>query len=192
MKSRSTLYRLKDSELARYVRPPAHPGGAARLELEPVGLPTLKAWLETILQAQAKTPAEIPALAFGAPSPAPAPAPADPANVAAGLAQLVAGLPEDQIPNLATSRERRAHYQAELARLEALQQRGELVAKAEVMAAAFAAVRQCRDMLLGIPSRVAPQMVGVSDTQTAYELLDKEIRYSLTALATAFEVDENS
>ena len=164
-----------------------------RLELEPDGLPSLKAWLETILQAQAKTPTEIPALAFGAaPAPAPAPAPADPANVAQGLAALVAGLPEDAIPNLATSRERRAHYQAELARLEALQQRGELVAKAEVMAAAFAAVRQTRDMLLGIPSRVAPQLVGVSDTQTAYELLDKEIRYSLTALATALEVDENS
>ena len=191
-KSRSTLYRLRDSELARYVRPPAHPGGAMRLELEPDGLPSLKAWLETILQAQAKTDTEIPPLAFGAPAPAPAPAPADPANVAQGLAALVAGLPEDAIPNLATSRERRAHYQAELARLEALQQRGELVAKTEVMAAAFAAVRQCRDMLLGIPSRVAPQLVGVADTQTAYELLDREIRYSLTALATAFEVDENS
>lgn len=192
MKSRSTLYRLKDSELARYVRPPAHPGGAARLELAPDGLPSLRDWLDAILQQQAKTDAEIPPLAFGTPAPVPAAAPADPANVAHGLAALVAGLPEDAIPNLATSRERRAHYQAELARLEALQQRGELVAKAEVMAAAFAAVRQCRDMLLGVPSRVAPQLVGVSDTQTAYELLDKEIRYSLTALATAFEVDENS
>jgi hypothetical protein len=193
MKSRSTLYRLRDSELARYVRPPAHPGGAMRLELAPDGLPSLRDWLDAILQAQAKTPAEIPALAFGAaPSPAPAPAPADPANVAQGLAALVAGLPEDQIPNLATSRERRAHYLAEVSRLDALTQRGELVAKTEVMAAAFAAVRQTRDMLLGIPSRVAPQLVGVADTQTAYELLDKEIRYSLTALATAFEVDENS
>ena len=192
MKSRSTLYRLKDSELARYVRPPAHPGGAARLELEPDGLPSLRDWLDSVLQQQSKTPAEIPPLAFGAPAPAPAAAPVDPANVAQGLAQLVAGLPEDQIPNLATSRERRAHYLAEVARLDALTQRGELVAKAEVMAAAFAAVRQTRDMLLGIPSRVAPQMVGVSDTQTAYELLDKEIRYSLTALATALEVDENS
>ena len=163
-----------------------------RLELAPDGLPSLKAWLETILQAQAKTDAEIPALALGTPAPAPAPAPADPATVAAGLAQLVAGLPEDQIPNLATSRERRAHYQAELARLEALQQRGDLVAKTEVMAAAFAAVRQTRDMLLGIPSRVAPQLVGVADTQTAFQLLDREIRYSLTALATALEVDENS
>ena len=81
---------------------------------------------------------------------------------------------------------------AELARLEALQQRGDLVAKTEVMAAAFAAVRQTRDMLLGIPSRVAPQLVGVADTQTAFQLLDREIRYSLTALATALEVDENS
>jgi hypothetical protein len=34
MKSRSTLYRLKDSELSRYIRPPARPGG------NPVPLPS--------------------------------------------------------------------------------------------------------------------------------------------------------
>jgi hypothetical protein len=56
-RSRSTLYRLKDSELARYVRPAAHPGGADRLELAPEGLPTLRDWLDAVLQPQAKTAA---------------------------------------------------------------------------------------------------------------------------------------
>ena len=186
-KSRSTLYRLRDSELARYVRPPAHPGGAMRLELAPDGLPSLKAWLETILQAQAKTDTEIPPLAFGAPAPAPAPAPADPATVAAGLAQLVAGLPEDQIPTLAESRERRAHYQAELSRLQALEQRGDLLPRTEIMAAAFSVARTTRDMFLALPSRLAPQLVGVADTPTAFALLDKEIRHALNYLSDATE-----
>jgi hypothetical protein len=206
MKSRSTLYRLKDSELARYVRPPARPGGAQMLELAPEGLPTLKAWLATILQAQSKTqtepsksgpwptscnnsppPADLPALAFGAPSPAPSAEPVDPAAVAQGLAQLVAGLPEDAIPHLATSRERRAHYQAELARLQALEQRGDLLPKTEIMAAAFSVARTTRDMFLAMPSRLAPQLVGVADTPTAFALLDKEIRHALTYLADATE-----
>ena len=204
-KSRSTLYRLKDSELARYVRPPAHPGGAQMLELAPEGLPSLKEWLGTILQAQAKTaspkhalfgdatstqhtpPADLPALAFGAPSPAPSAEPVDPGVVAQGLATLVANLPEDQIPNLATSRERRAHYQAELARLQALEQRGDLLPKTEIMAAAFQVARTTRDMFLAMPSRLAPQLVGVADTPTAFALLDKEIRAALNYLSDSTE-----
>jgi hypothetical protein len=190
-KSRSTLYRLKDSELSRYIRPPAHPGGAQMLELAPEGLPTLRDWLDAVLQPQAKTaatpPAEIPALAFGAPSPAPSAEAVDPAAVAQGLAALVAGMPEDAIPNLATSRERRAHYQAELARLQALEQRGDLLPKTEIMAAAFQVARTTRDMFLAMPSRLAPQLVGVADTPTAFALLDKEIRHALTYLADATE-----
>ena len=212
-KSRSTLYRLKDSELARYVRPPAHPGGAQLLELAPEGLPTLRDWLDAVLQAQSKTPAkskaphvallhgvadtapppaDLPALAFGTPSPAPSPVEVDPAAVAQGLAQLVAGLPEDAIPNLAESRERRAHYQAELARLEALQKRGDLVAKTETMAAAFVCVRAARDMLLALPSKLAPQMVGCSKTQDAFLLLDREIRHTLTYLAESLGTQEHA
>jgi hypothetical protein len=190
-KSRSTLYRLKDSDLARYVRPAARLGGAQRLELAPEGLPTLREWLGTILQAQSKTaappPADLPALAFGAPSPAPLAEPANPAAVAQGLAQLVAGMPEDAIPNLATSRERRAHYQAELARLQALEQRGDLLPRVEIMAAAVSVARTVRDMFLAMPSRLAPQLVGVADTQTAFALLDKEIRHALTYLADSTE-----
>ena len=158
-----------------------------RLELAPDGLPSLKAWLETILQAQAKTPAEIPPLAFGTHAPAPAAAPADPATVAAGLAQLVVGLPEDQIPTLAESRERRAHYQAELSRLQALEQRGDLLPRTEIMAAAFQVARTTRDMFLALPSRLAPQLVGVADTPTAFALLDKEIRHALNYLSDATE-----
>ncbi len=43
------------------------------------------------------------------------------------LKTLIMGLPEDQIPGLDVSRERKAHYDAEVARLEALKERQELV-----------------------------------------------------------------
>ena len=206
MKSRSTLYRLKDSELSRYLRPPARPGGAQQLELAPDGLPSLKAWLDSVLQQQSRTPAELlqrsghglasnapgrtdlPALSFGAPSAEPV----DPGVVTKGLAQLVAGMPEDLIPNLAQSRERREHYKAELTRLEALQKRGDLVAKTETMAAALACVRETRDVLLGIPSRLAPELMGCSTTQAAYEMLDKEIRRSLHYLAKSLGTNEDA
>ena len=190
-KSRSTLYRLREGALSRYLRPPARDGGAQLLELEPPGLPSLKEWLDAILQGQAKTAApprpEVQALAFGAPSPAPSAEPVDPGVVAKGLAALVAGMPEDAIPNLASSRERRAHYQAELARLQALEQRGDLLPRTEIMSAAFSVARTTRDMFLAMPSRLAPQLVGVADTPTAFALLDKEIRHALNYLADATE-----
>jgi hypothetical protein len=152
----------------------------------------LRDWVNTILQSQAKTAAsprpEDSALAFGTPSAEPV----DPGVLAAGLATLVANLPEDAIPNLATSRERREHYRAELARLEALQKRGDLVGKAETMGAAFACVRETRDMLLGIPPRLAPQLMGCSTTQAAYEMLDKEIRHSLHYLAKSLGTNEDA
>lgn len=107
--------------------------------------------------------------------------------MAKGLAALVAGMPEDAIPNLASSRERRAHYQAELARLQALEQRGDLLPRTEIMSAAFSVARTTRDMFLAMPSRLAPQLVGVADTPTAFALLDKEIRHALNYLADATE-----
>jgi hypothetical protein len=42
-------------------------------------------------------------------------------------APLVVGLPENQIPSFAVCRKLQAHYQAELARLELLRRRGDLV-----------------------------------------------------------------
>lgn len=191
-KSRSTLYRLKDAELSRYLRPPARAGGAQMLELEPIGLPSLRDWMNTILQSQAKTAApQLPALAFGSAPPAPAaPSPAtavDPLRVAAGLAQLVAGLPEDSIPTLAESRERRAHYLAEMSRLQAMKERGDLLPRNEITNGAFSVARITRDMFLALPGRLAPQLVGVADTPTAFALLDKEIRHALNYLSDATE-----
>jgi hypothetical protein len=75
---------------------------------------------------------------------------------------------------------------AEISRLQALQQRGDLLPRVEIMSAAFSVARTTRDMFLAMPSRLAPQMAG-TDTQAAFALLDKEIRHALNYLSDATE-----
>lgn len=179
-KSRSTLYRMrKDGRLANYMRPGGK-GGAQLLELAPEGLPSLRDWVRGVLQEGIDSPTR---------TLAPAPGTVAPAEVAAGLALLVAGLPEDQIPPLNTSRERREHYSAELNRLAALEKRGRLIDREEMTRAAFRAYRDARDALLGIPTRLAPELVGCMEVHEIHARMDEEIRRVLTALADKTEVD---
>lgn len=184
-RSRSTLYRLKDAGLLGDHLRPGGKGGAQLLDLEPEGFPTLRDWVRGILREQTNSPTANlpPAPAAGSGAAAEG---SDPAAVAQGLALLLAGLPEDQIPALNVSKERQAHYAAELARMEALQKRGDLLPRTEIMAAACSVARTTRDMFLAMPSRLAPQLVG-ADTQAAFALLDKEIRHALNYLADATE-----
>ena len=99
------------------------------------------------------------------------------------LRELIESLPEDQIPDLNESRARREHYQAEKAKLEALQGRGELVSAADVKAAAFKKARTVRDSMLAIPDRVIPTLISMTDTRAAHQLLTEEIRTALRSLA---------
>ena len=56
-RSRSTLYRLRDSgDLAEYLRPPTSTGGAHRLELEPRGLPPLREHVARLIRPQINNP----------------------------------------------------------------------------------------------------------------------------------------
>ena len=95
----------------------------------------------------------------------------------------IEGLPEDAIPDLNESRARREHYQAEQAKLAALQGRGELVPVAEVRKEAFALARAVRDGLQGIPDRLAPMLAATQDAAQCHRLLAEEIRVALRGLA---------
>jgi hypothetical protein len=99
------------------------------------------------------------------------------------LREFIDGLPEDQIPDLNKSRARREHYQAEKAKLEALQGRGELVPAEEVKREAFAMGRQIRDAMQGIPDRVASLLAASSDVRDVHQMLTEEIRVALRGLA---------
>lgn len=111
--------------------------------------------------------------------PARAVAPPTPDQVRA----YIEALPEDAIPDLNESRARREHYQAEQAKLAALQGRGELVPVAEVKTEAFALARAVRDALMGIPDRLAPMLAATQDARQVHHLLSEELRVALRSLA---------
>jgi hypothetical protein len=106
-----------------------------------------------------------------------------PAATGEQLKTLIMGLPEDQIPGLDVSRERKEHYNAELARLQALKEREELVPTADVKRMASTLGRQIRDNILSIPNRVAPLLAAAQDSGEVHRLLSEELRTALRVLA---------
>lgn len=107
--------------------------------------------------------------------------PADPA--AAALMSAVMTTPDDQIPDRYNSEARKVHYQAELAKLQTLKERGELVPAAEVKARWFEHGRAIRDNLLSIPDRIASQLAASTDAREVHVLLSQEITGALRVLA---------
>ncbi len=118
-----------------------------------------------------------------APSPAPQSPPPAQKQTPEQLKRSVALLPDDQVPDLQTSRERREHYQAELAKLQVDEKRGELVAVEAVKKEAFTLGRVVRDALLNIPDRVSHQLAGEIDPAAIHQMLSKEMQQALEGLA---------
>ncbi len=92
-------------------------------------------------------------------------------------------LPEDAIPELNESRARREHYQAELAKLQVTQQRGELVPVDEVKKEAFNIGRAVREALSNLADRLSHQLAGEVDPVVIHKLLTDEHRAALLELA---------
>lgn len=91
-------------------------------------------------------------------------------------------LPEDAIPELNESRARREHYQAELAKLQVTQQRGELVPVDEVKKEAFNIGRAVRESLANLADRLSHQLAGEVDPVVIHKLLTDEHRAALLEL----------
>jgi len=109
----------------------------------------------------------------------------DPAD-AVELKRRVDALPDDAIPELNESRARREHYQAELAKLQVAQQRGELVPADEVKKAAYQVGRSVREALANLADRLSHQLAGETDPTVIHGLLSDEHR---DALLTLMEVE---
>lgn len=105
--------------------------------------------------------------------------PADPQE----LRQRIDAMPDDAIPDLNESRARREHYQAELAKLQVTQQRGELVPADEVKKDAFQVGRSIREALANLADRLSHQLAGEIDPVVIHEVLTREHRDALLALA---------
>ncbi len=99
------------------------------------------------------------------------------------LKTLIMGLPEDQIPGIDVSRERKEHYLAEVARLDALAKRRELVPNDVVTKEASRLARQVRDLLIIIPGRNAAKLATMQDAESIKSLLEGEIYTALRGLA---------
>jgi AcrR family transcriptional regulator len=98
------------------------------------------------------------------------------------LKRQVEGLPDDAIPDLNESRARREHYQAELAKLQVTQQRGELVPADEVKKQAFQIGRSVREALSNLADRLSHQLAGETDPVRIHLVLTQEHRAALMEL----------
>lgn len=101
------------------------------------------------------------------------------------LRTMIQGLPEDQIPGLDVSRERKEHYNAEIARLQALKERGELVPTKDVQMEARKLGAAIRDNVMAIPNRVSPRLAATQDSREVQRILTEELRTALRVLTDA-------
>lgn len=86
-------------------------------------------------------------------------------------------------PSYARSRAVREAFQAQLARLEYQEKTGKLLQADAVRVAIFNATRKCRDMLMGMPDRVAPLLVGQTSLFEAQRILNDEVRRVLIEIS---------
>ena len=106
----------------------------------------------------------------------------EPPRDAKELKQRVSALPDDAIPDLNESRARREHYQAELAKLQVTQQRGELIAADEAKKEAFKLGRSVREALANLADRLSHQLAGETDPARIHQALTQEHRAALVEL----------
>jgi hypothetical protein len=88
-------------------------------------------------------------------------------------------------PTMAEAQRAKAVCQAELARLELMKARDELVLAEQVKQEAARLARQLRDLLLMIPSRNAAKVATMQDAEEIRSLLQAEIESALRGLANA-------
>lgn len=85
------------------------------------------------------------------------------------------GKPADKF-DYQSSRAQREHFLAQLAQSEALKAAGELVDRAAVEQAAFIAGRAMRDLLLGLPKQIAPDLAAITDSWELERMLTTHLR----------------
>jgi len=106
-----------------------------------------------------------------------------PTAEAAAVVAAVMALPDDRIPGRDISEERKLHYQAELAKVQALQAREEVASVEQMKQEAFTLARAVRDGLLAIVPRVSADVAALSNTFEIEQLLERELMTALRMLA---------
>ena len=99
-----------------------------------------------------------------------------PASVPVQVSHLAA---QPAIPDYQRSRARREHAQAEQIESQVRKENGSLVEADVVDKAAFEAGRMLRDLLLGMPPQIAPELVAMTDPWDIEKHLTAAIRRTL-------------
>lgn len=89
------------------------------------------------------------------------------------------------------SRAIREAYEARLKKLEFDERTGKLISTETVQREAFNAARKTRDMVLNVPDKVIPLLVGKTDIHEMKEILRKELLRTLENLANLFDGNRN-
>jgi predicted site-specific integrase-resolvase len=93
--------------------------------------------------------------------------------------------PEEEVPDFYTSRARKEHYNAELARISTEQQLQDLVPAAQVQKESFAMARAVRESLANLADRLSNERAGESDPSRIHQMLVQEHRQCLIELCDA-------
>ena len=104
-------------------------------------------------------------------------------STAEAVAVEVMKLPDDAIPGLDISNERKEHYNAELAKVKALQARAEVGSIRDMEREAFALAKSVREGMLSIIPRVSSDLAALSDAFEIERLLETEMATALRMLA---------
>lgn len=116
------------------------------------------------------------------PTPAAPPARPRPAREEPEAPAVVPGVGSQ---DYAKARAIRENYNARLAKIEYEEKIGKLLNRDEVQVAAFNKHRILRDILLGLPDRLAAVLTAETDQQKVHDLLNDEIRKALNEFADA-------
>jgi hypothetical protein len=106
-----------------------------------------------------------------------------PLSTRKALAETVLDLPDDAIPKLGESLERKEFYLAELAKIKAKQQSGELGSISEMKREAFGLAKSVREAVLSIVPRVSADLAAAADRFEVERLLEAELVAALRVLA---------
>ena len=99
------------------------------------------------------------------------------------LGQGPYGITGPAIKSFAEAQARERHFKAKLAELEYEERAGKLVEVEKVEAEAFRIGQQVRDAILNVPSRLSGIVAAESDQRKVHDLLERELRQALEALA---------
>ena len=114
----------------------------------------------------------------------PAPSPIT-AETKKELKKQVQEMPADQIPDFNVSRAKNEFYKAELARIQVLQQKKELISAKEVEKKRFELAVGIREAFLTLPDRVSNLFASETDATAIDGVLRKEIHSCLESFVEA-------